>query len=179
AEIDCARFICDSGAVSARVYPTVVFYDTELCQMSRKGSYQPLSIEEAVMRTKDVLAVFAEHNIPCIRVGLCAGENLSSPEAVFAGPNHSAVGELAMSALFYDILCQKLDELKIDTADCILTVYAPRGATSKIIGHKGINKSRIKEKYPIKKMIVIEKNEILGYNIKIELHRTGGEHPCI
>ena len=41
-ELQTARFIVKSGAKGARIYPTVVFYDTELCEMSRRGEYTPL-----------------------------------------------------------------------------------------------------------------------------------------
>lgn len=179
AETACARFICDSGAAAARVYPTVVFYGTELYDMARAGRYRPLSLEEAVARTKDVLAVFARRDLPCIRVGLCADETFFSEGKVYAGPSHSAVGEMAMSALFFDILCQKIEALGQDPAGCILKVYGPRGCTSKIIGHKGINRQRLAEKYRIKRLAVLEKEDFFGYNIKIELLKTGGNDPCI
>ena len=76
-----ARRICEMGADFARVYPTVVFYETELCDMARCGEYTPLSDDEAVMRTKEVLCVFDSFGVPCIRVGLCASENLPDDEA--------------------------------------------------------------------------------------------------
>ena len=37
-----ARFITSVGAVGARIYPTVVFKDTELCYMAECGVYSPL-----------------------------------------------------------------------------------------------------------------------------------------
>ena len=59
-EIRTAELICQSGADGARVYPTVVFADTELAEMMQKGEYLPLDTAEAVTRTKNALDVFPD-----------------------------------------------------------------------------------------------------------------------
>ena len=165
-EKNTAREICLMGADGARIYPTVVFYETELCKMAQNGDYVPLDIESAVFRTKEVLKIFNEYNVPCIRVGLCASENLSSDTAVYGGANHSAIGELAISEIFYE---------KIDEAFAMLkqqgklsdrpTVFVPIGCMSKAIGQKRKNIIKICEKYSISNVKVVEKNSIIGYNI--------------
>lgn len=170
-EIETAKKICELGADAARVYPTVVFYDTELCSMAEKGEYKPLSNEEAVVRTKNVLAVFDKYKVPCIRVGLCASENLSSDETVYGGANHSAIGELAMGELFLDKLCAAFEDLPDLPKDKKVIIYVPMGAVSKVIGQKSRNIAAIKDKYFVKKSVksvkVLEKKDIFGYNIKI------------
>ena len=57
-EIKTAQKICDMGASAVRIYPTVVFYDTPLCEMAQHGAYTPLSVDEAVERTAPVLQLF-------------------------------------------------------------------------------------------------------------------------
>jgi histone acetyltransferase (RNA polymerase elongator complex component) len=162
-----AHRICEMGADKARVYPTVVFYDTELCDMSKRGEYQPLTDEEAVARTKEVLKVFDSFGVPCIRVGLCASENLSDESSVYGGANHSAIGELAMGEVYYDKICELLDNnpcLRGDT----LVIYGALGASSKISGQNRRNKIRICKKYGFNKIKILEKNEIIGYNIILD-----------
>jgi histone acetyltransferase (RNA polymerase elongator complex component) len=162
-----ARRLCELEVDAVRIYPTVVFRNTELCDMAQKGQYTPLDTEAAVIRTKNVLRVFVEHNIPCIRVGLCASEKLSSSE-VYGGANHSAVGELAMGELYYDLICEKLDKMgNLEGKSLILFVSS--GSTSKAVGQKRKNSQRICKKYLLKRLKVLEKNEILGYNIMIDL----------
>ena len=100
-ELQTAQKICDLGASAVRIYPTVVFYDTPLCEMAQHGEYVPLSVKEAVERTAPVLQFFRARAIPCIRVGLCATESLTSPEAVYAGPNHPALGEMILGECLY------------------------------------------------------------------------------
>ena len=161
-----AQTICDLGADGARVYPTVVFRDTELARMSENGDYTPLTEEAAVERCADVLEILDAHGVPCIRVGLCATENLNDPETAIGGANHSAIGELAMGEVFYRRICRALDE-KPSLGDTV-TVRVPRGAVSKAVGQNRKNKLKICEKYGLKRIKVLEKNEIIGYNIILE-----------
>ncbi len=162
-----AERLCELAVDAVRIYPTVVFRGTELCAMAQEGRYALLSEQETVERTKIALRVFVERGIPCIRVGLCASEKLASGE-VYGGANHSAIGELAMGELYYDLICEKLDTMgALSGKDAVL--YVSRGATSKAIGQKRKNHERILKKYLLKSLKVLEKNEILSYNIMIDL----------
>ncbi len=165
-EIFTAKQIVSMGADGVRVYPTVVFFDTELACMTERGEYIPLSNEDAVIRTKNVLDVFDRADVPCIRVGLCASDNLSDETKVMAGANHSAIGELAMSELYYERICKELDKGQISGDE--LTIYVAKGCVSKAVGQKKMNKLRICQKYGFKKVKVLEKNQIMSYNIVLK-----------
>ena len=165
-EVATAETLCDIGVDGVRVYPTVVFEDTELCEMAKQGVYEPLSTEDAVERTKAVLNVFRQYDVPCIRVGLCASENLAS-DKVYGGASHSAIGELAMGEIFFEEMCRKIEE-RGDVRGKKVIFYVPRGAVSRAIGQKRVNVERICKKYSPLRVKVLEKNEILRYNIMIE-----------
>ena len=105
-ELATAREIGSLGVDGVRIYPTVVFYGTELCRMAEAGLYRPLCHEEAVERSARVLEVFVQNRIPVLRIGLCASENLSSPEQVYGGANHPALGEEVLSRCFRN-RCEK------------------------------------------------------------------------
>ena len=165
-EIYTAELICRSGADGARVYPTVVFAETELAEMMKLGEYLPLDTESAVERTKNALAVFDRYGVPCIRVGLCASENLRDASLAIAGATHSAIGEMAMSELYFERICAELDKRNIKGGSLI--IYVARGATSKAIGQKKKNKEKICKKYCLESLKVLEKSELLGYNIILE-----------
>ena len=169
-EIYTAKKICEMGADGARIYPTVVFYDTELCSMMQSGVYSPLSNEDAVERTKEALKIFVENDVPCIRVGLQSGENLSDETCVAGGANHSAIGELSMSALYLDKICEKIEAENLTKIPSKITIYCPKGDISKIVGQKRRNMQKIYEKYAIKNVKVLEKNELLSYNIIIDFN---------
>ena len=169
-EIYTAKRICEMGADGARIYPTVVFYETELCDMMQGGVYLPLSNEDAVERTKEALKIFVSNNVPCIRVGLQSSENLSDDSLVAGGANHSAIGELAMSALYLDKICECIDANSPVEIPKKITIYCPKGDVSKIVGQKRRNLQKICEKYGIKNVKVLEKNELLSYNIIIDFN---------
>lgn len=185
-EISTARLICKLGADAARVYPTVVFHGTELCRMAQNGEYIPLDVQDAVYRTKEVLRVFAEHRVPCIRVGLCASESLSDAEHVYGGASQSAIGEMAMGELYYERICHALirhTDNELQGKYRFLTVTVPHGCTSKASGQKRKNKLRLAEMLGIKpEYIKIKESDMLdalSYEIRIELKTIDGGIDCI
>ena len=131
-EIKTAQKICELGASAVRIYPTVVFYDTPLCEMAQHGLYAPLTVEEAVERTAPVLQIFRARALPCIRVGLCATESLTSPDAVYAGPNHPALGEMILGECLYQKVKEKV--LQADLAEKGIILEVPPKELSATVG---------------------------------------------
>lgn len=166
-EIKTAEFICSSGADGARVYPTVVFRETELCSMAESGIYLPLSEDDAIFRTAEVLRVFYEHGIKVIRVGLCSSENLTSPDSYYAGPNHVALGELCENQVFYSVLKDKLNSMRLSEGAKILS-KVPVGALSKAIGQKKKNKLRLISEFSLSDLKFIEDASLFGYEVECE-----------
>ena len=134
-EIETAKKICELGASAVRIYPTVVFYDTPLCEMAQHGAYKPLSVEEAVERTAPVLQFFRARALPCIRVGLCATESLTSPDAVYAGPNHPALGEMIFGECLYQKVKEKVLQSGLAGEGIILEV-PPRELSATVGQHR-------------------------------------------
>lgn len=148
-ELETARFIIEVGASGARIYPTVVFRDTELCEMTKRGDYTPLSVEEAVERSARVYSLFFENGLDVIRIGLCSSENLSADSTYYAGPNHPALGEMVMNRFYYEKILEKASLLSLTQED-ILKIKVARGALSKAIGQKKTNKNLLTKKLCIK-----------------------------
>lgn len=157
-EIYTAQKICDMGADGARIYPTVVFFGTELADMADKGEYPMLSVDEAIIRSKEVLKIFEEREVECIRIGLCASDNLGDESCVMGGANHPSLGELVMGEAYFDRMCEDGDRLIKDTdGEGTLVFCVPRGELSKAIGQKGKNKKRLVERYKPYKIEIKEK----------------------
>lgn len=167
-EIRTAQKICDMGSDAARIYPTVTFYDTELACMAERGEYEMLSNEEAIMRAKEVLKVFRSRGVECIRIGLCASDNLGDASLVKGGANHPALGELVMGELYFDDMCELVEAQMPHkaTKDKILNFCVPQGELSKAIGQRGKNKSRLEEKY---KPMIVEIKEANVPNLVLEM----------
>jgi len=161
-EIQTAKRIAEMGCSAARIYPTVVFRDTELYCMMERGEYVPLSVQEAINRAADVLEVFIEHDVDCIRIGLCDSENLHGTQYA-AGPNHPALGELIEGEIYFRRMCRKLDCMERIPEIC--TVGVPFGEISKAVGQNRRNKIRIEYKYNVKKVKFVENSSLKRYNI--------------
>lgn len=164
--------ICLAGCKAARIYPTVVFHDTQLYSMCISGEYVPLDTESAVERSAAALEILEDCSVSCLRIGLCESENLHSEETYAAGPNDSALGEMVKSRLFYNKICARLDELhEKDGVPEELCVLCPPGKLSQVVGHKKENKCKLSAKYGIKRFKAVEKEELIGYNIEIDTAR--------
>ena len=157
--------LCDG----ARVYPTVVLRETELCSMAKRGEYTPLCLNDAVERTGEVLLVFDSFGKKVIRIGPQSGDELYDPDVVYGGDYHPAVGELAENYVFYKKICSALDGSEKETEGRQLIIYCPKGATSKVVGQKKINKLKLIKNYNLKCVKAVEKNDIIDYNIKLDV----------
>lgn len=85
-----------------RLYPTLVIKGTVLERWFRQGRYHPLSLDEAIARTKGALQRFRQARIPVIRVGLQPTPSLETPGIIVAGPYHPAFRQLVESSLLYE-----------------------------------------------------------------------------
>ena len=165
-EIECAREICRLGASAARIYPTIVFRGTELSACTDSGEYRPLTVSEAVSRSADVLEVFLEHSVECLRIGLCESENLHSDTSYYKGPNHPSIGELVYSEIYRRRLFNELDRLDVRCKSVRVTV--PAGDISQAMGQKRRNYELITEKYGVKSLKFIQDSALSKYSIVIE-----------
>ena len=157
-EKETARRICEMGACAVRIYPTVTFRGTALAQMAQDGRYQMLETEDAILRAKEVLRVFEERGVECIRLGLCASDNLGDPEKVMGGANHPALGELVMGELYYDKMRALLKErcARACPEGKSVAFLVPRGDISKAIGQGGKNRARLLEEFSLSRLTVKE-----------------------
>ncbi len=160
-EVMTAEKICSLGADSARVYPTVVFPETELDRMRECGIYSPLNTEEAVSRTAEVLSVFAEHKVPVIRIGLCSNETLSDER--YVNNYHPSVGELALNRMYLKKMRILLDGYSDDKA----VFNVAKGRISQAIGQKKVNTEILKKKFGLSDIRVRECSDISGLDITL------------
>lgn len=144
-ELATARDICEWGACAARIYPTVVFYQTPLAELYLQGQYRALSLEDAVLRSASVLSLFEERGVECIRIGLCATESLTSAEKVCAGPNHAALGELVWNEYYYQKLAALVESEGARGKPIVLSL--PPALISKVVGQRKRNINKLFEQY--------------------------------
>ncbi len=165
----CAEKICRMGACACRIYPTIVLQNTELARLTKEGIYTPLSVEEAVLRSADVLEIFLAAGVSCLRIGLCDSESLHDSTSCLAGPVHPAMGELVGSRIYRRRMEAALEAMMQNGLACgtELAVTVPKGDISLAVGQKRSNVREIERKYPVKLRKFLENPEQIRYNIKL------------
>lgn len=134
-----AHRIVDMGADNTRIYPALVIKNTELEDLYRAGHYQPLSIEEAVDRVKQLIPIFEEADITILRIGLHPSEGLLNGDDLVAGPFHPSFRELAESALWKDLFYQ----LTLLPPAELLEIKVPLGQRNMAIGYHAFNRKQL------------------------------------
>jgi histone acetyltransferase (RNA polymerase elongator complex component) len=161
-----ARFMVEVGCDEARIYPTIVFRDTELSRMLDGKVYSALTLDEAVERSTDAFEILTRGGVRILRIGLCDSENLHSSETYIDGPNHPAIGELVEGEYYYRAVTRLIEESR-ENISVNITLNVPSGHTSKVAGHNKKNKIRLAEKYGIKHIKIVESDAVLDYTVSL------------
>ncbi len=159
-EVRTAEQICALGASGCRIYPTIVFKGTCLEYMARKGDYVPLDVEAAVARSAEVLEVFVNNGVKCLRIGLQDSENLHSEDKYFAGPAHPAIGELVRGEVYRQVADRLVS--KLEGRD-VIELEVPAGAISMAVGLGGRNRDYFKRRYGLKNIKFAENAFLAEY----------------
>lgn len=163
-ELFTAREIIKMGCDGTRIYPTVVFQETELCDMAKSGIYTPITVQEAVERSAGVYEVFADAGIQILRIGLQSTEELVSGKGVYAGANHPSLGELVIGEYYFKKMRTEIPEI-LKPGENILTIICAPGEQSKVAGQKKHNKTRLLEEFKNIKNIKIVTNQDVQQNM--------------
>jgi len=138
--IQTAKDIVRLGADTTRIYPTIVVKGTVLEKMYERGNYKVLSLDEAILWSKEVLKIFNAASIKVLRVGLHPSEELELGKSLVAGPIHPSFKEMVLTALWGDILYEKLEK----KGQSIVSVSSKQ--LNYAIGFKGKNRNDLKMK---------------------------------
>lgn len=165
-ELYTAKMICDLGCDGARIYPTVVFPETELMRMKESGKYSPLSTDEAIVRTAKVLKVFIDRNVPVIRIGLCSNETLTSPD--FDGNYHPSIGELAINRYYLAEMTALLSSKKnLKGKTAIFSVS--KGKISQALGQRRSNAECLKAEFGLADVKVKEDDMPKAFMLSVDI----------
>ena len=146
-----------------RIYPTLVIKGSPLAKLFEKGFYKPLSLKEAVYRTKNMFEIFTENKIPVIRMGLQSSLEFEK-DHILDGPYHPAFGHLVYSEIFYE----KAMQLIKDTNETEIKIKVHPGNISKMRGIKNSNILRLKKRFNIKEIKVQGDKALLNDFIILE-----------
>ncbi|MBU2492721.1 MAG: radical SAM protein [Bacteroidetes bacterium] len=159
--IHTAEDIVKLGATSTRIYPTLVVKDTALEKLFNKKLYQPLTIQEAVNWTKEIVKIFIKNKITILRIGLHPSEELKEGCSLIAGPAHSSFKELVVTNLFNEIITKSINDNK--NGDYLIS--ANSRFINYAVGYKKLNKLELEKKGIPHKFII--DNQLNDYEINV------------
>lgn len=150
-EIDTAKALIKLKPKIVRIYPVLVIKGTKLEEEYNNGNYEPLSVVQAVERSKEVAHLFNKKKIRVIRIGLQNTDEICEPgnktSQVVAGPYHPAFRQLVEAGMWYDVIVSKIK--KLGTKVKQVQIRANPEDVNNIIGHKKENIEKLKEVYEV------------------------------
>jgi len=154
-----------------RIYPALVLKNSLLARWYEDGTFRPLSLEQAVQRTKRLYLMFQRHRIPVVRMGLQASAELDAGGDLLAGPYHPAFGHLVHSAIFLDRAIAALSALTANTTT--VCIYTHPARISQMRGLNNRNIIILKEKFHINTLNIHPDQSLNRDELKITPGCTG------
>ena len=169
-EIKTAKDLIKLKPKIVRIYPVLVVKGTRLEEEYLEGVYTPLTVEQAVEISKDLLELFNAKKITVIRIGLQNTKEIQDPSnpdsQVVAGPFHPAFRQLVESEIWYDKIVSKIKKINSKVKKVKIEVN-PQDVNN-VVGHKKTNISKIEKTYEIKVWVKAnEKIKTGKFNISV------------
>ena len=172
-ELNTARDLSKLKPKIVRLYPVLVIKNTELEKEYEKGEYEPLTVNQAIERCKELYYFFTRKKITVIRMGLQSTDLICNPEneksEVVAGPYHEAFGQLVEDSIWYDSILEKIKKFNVKVKEIEILVNPEN--VNNIVGHKKENMQKLKELYDVDVKIKQEK-EIKPGKFEIKILKT-------
>lgn len=150
-ELNTAKSLAKLKPKMIRLYPVLVIKKTELEQEYRNNEYEPITLNQAVERCKELCYFFEKKKVKVIRVGLQNTDIISNPKniqsEVVAGPYHEAFGQLVDDSIWYDKILDAIKKINTKVAEIEIEIN-PQDANN-VIGHKKENLAKMKELYEV------------------------------
>lgn len=148
-ELNTAKDLAKLKPKIIRLYPVLVIKNTELEKEYNEGSYEPVTLNQAVEMCKELYYFFEKKKIKVIRMGLQNTDIISNPEninsEVVAGPYHEAFGQLVEDSIWYDSIVERIKKFNIKVIEAEIEVNPEN--INNVVGHKKENLKKIKELY--------------------------------
>ncbi len=169
-EINTAKALIKLKPKIIRIYPVLVIKGTKLEKDYLEEKYKPLTVTQAVETCKELLSMFNKRKIDVIRIGLQSTDEISMPgkenSEVVAGPYHPAFRQLVESELWYDTIVNKVKKLSVKVKEIEIMVN-PKDINN-VVGHKKVNKNKLKELYNVD-VVIRQNKKIKEGKIKINI----------
>ena len=171
-DINTAKQLIKLKPKIVRIYPVLVIKGTELEKEYRNGEYEPLTVEQAVERCKELCYLFSKKKIKVIRIGLQNTDTICSPENtasdVVAGPYHETFRQLVESSMYYDNILSQIKKVNTKVKEITITVNPQ--SVNNVVGYKKENINKLKDLYELDVVVKQDSSQPIG-KIKVEVSK--------
>ncbi len=131
-----------------RIYPVYVIFPSELYDMYKLGKYIPLTVDEAIYRTSEVIKKCTDSDVKIIRVGLQSTDEITQTNKDIVGPVCDNIAEYAIASIVKEEIERKLVNFNLsNSCKNYITILSPKRYASYVVGPKRINKDYFEKKY--------------------------------
>ena len=130
----------------ARIYPTVVIHDTALYDMMEAGTYEPLSTEEAIHRSKAIYEILDNAGINIIRVGLKSSDIIGNETAFHPAFRQLVEGRIARERLEAGLATLLSENPPTENSEILF--FSNEKCYNDMFGHKACNRKYFAQEYP-------------------------------
>lgn len=150
-ELNTAKELIKLKPKMMRIYPVLVIKNTKLEEEYNEGTYEPITVNQAVERCKELVYLFNQKKIQIIRIGLQNTDVITEPELeqseVLAGPYHPAFGQLVQDSIWYDSIVDKIKQFNVKVKEVEIRVNPIH--VNSVVGHKKENAEKLRELYEV------------------------------
>lgn len=152
-EVDTINKLLKFNPKQLRIYPVYVLEKSKLHDMYLNKQYVPLELEDAAIRTAEVIKQCNKTDVQIIRIGLQSTDEIAESNSKIVGPVSDNFAEYALSKIVLDKLekeiINKIDVENVDKVNKNVEVEVDKKYISIVIGPKRINKIYLQNKYNI------------------------------
>ena len=146
-ELNTAKELSKLRPNSIRIYPMVVMKNTALAEDYKMKNYEPLTLNQAIERCKEVIYEFNRRRIKNISIVKQNELNESEETEIIAGPYHREFGQLVTDSIWYDSIVSKIKKFNVKVKKVKIEVN-PKELPN-IIGYEQENANKLKEIYDV------------------------------
>ena len=150
-ELNTAKDLINLKPSIVRKYPVLVIKGTKLEEQYNKGENEPLELNQAVERCKELSYLFGKKKIKVIRIGLQNSDTICNPDnqtsEVVAGPYHDTFRQLVEASIYYDTIVNKIKKYNVKVKE-VQVITHPQNV-SNIVGYKRENIEKLKNIYDV------------------------------
>lgn len=146
-ELNTAKELAKLKPNIVRIYPMLVIKNTKLEEEYNNGSFEPLNLNQAIERCKEVIYAFNRKKIKRISIVKQNELNKSEENEIIAGPYHEDFAQLVTDSIWYDSIVDKIKQFNVKVKKVRIEVN-PKELPN-ITGYNRENAEKLEEVYDV------------------------------